>query len=107
MELLGTLFQCGGARLGSEAVIAGRLHHPGSLMGRGSGGIPWGPPCTPGNWSPGAEDLAEAPAEQGRGPGRGEGELPVQDPENQARCQEWAQLTEADLLVWQQARLRP
>ena len=27
----------------SEAAVAGRLRHPGSLMGRGSGGVLWGP----------------------------------------------------------------
>lgn len=28
----------------SEAAVAGRLRHPGSLMGRGSGGVVlWGP----------------------------------------------------------------
>lgn len=28
--------------MGSEVAVAGRLHHPGSLMRRGSTGILWG-----------------------------------------------------------------
>lgn len=39
----GLFFSAEEPGLGSEVVIAGRLHHPGSLMGRGSGGVLWGP----------------------------------------------------------------
>ena len=39
----GLFFSAEEPGLGSAVAIAGRLHHPGSLMGRGSGGILWGP----------------------------------------------------------------